>query len=201
MFDILTEPDLLRVGISAPVKELDEVDIFIQLHLLSKASIVEARLDLLLVCGASVQQREFLLETTGSIGCIVVFIDNPFNDTSAILNVMLNVKGKLDSNQMPNNIDIADIKNLADQADYLLAFDSFAALQDFFDSAILDRFVGAIHLSHDNTDLETYEKQNQSIGKFLSSYAYFTSSVYLNGKAQCTVLLGMQSIIIEPQSQ
>ncbi len=128
----------------------------------------------------------------GAVGCIVAFVGNPSNDDAVALNVIENVKGKLDAHEMPNNIGIADIRLLADEADYLLAFDDEASLFQFLETTPAEQHSGGIYLASGRVTLEAFADMNERIDALISPHAYLVSSFYSAATSECSVVLGVR---------
>jgi len=195
MFDI--EQDVVRVGIAAATNRAQQMDTFIPLESLSTSMscgiISDRRLDLLLVSGATPQQVELITSACDAIGCVVAFVGHPSNDETVIWNVIENVKGKLDAHEMPNNIDIADIRSLAEEADYLLAFDDEASLFQFLQTTPAERHLGGIYLASGRVTLNVFAEMNERIEALISPYAYFVSSFYSASTSECSALIGVRA--------
>lgn len=186
------EDELPKVAILASFLEDDSNPLFLPLHAFNPDVLVTNKLDLLFVHGASIEEREHLTAICDQHCCVTAFIDNPSNDVLVIEQVMRNLKGKLDSAEMPNNIDIADIREIANSADYLLAFNSKLALTAFLSSDTLGSLVGAVYLAHGGESLKEYKMMNSTLSHSLTDYAYFTSSFLYEGQGECTALVAVK---------
>ena len=194
MFEV--ERDVVRIGIAATTNKAQEMDFFIPLESLSTSAscgiISDSRLDLLLVSGATPQQIDMITTACGAVGCIVAFVGNPSNDDAVVWNVIENVKGKLDSYEMPNNIGIADIRLLADEADYLLAFDDEASLFQFLETTPAEQHSGGIYLASGRVTFEAFTGMNERIDDLISPCAYLVSSFYSAATSECSVIIGVR---------
>ncbi|USD39497.1 hypothetical protein [Ferrimonas sp. SCSIO 43195] len=159
---------------------------------LSATSIAASGLDLLLVGGASSQQIETITEACDSCGCIVAFIDGHGGDKQVAWNAMVNIKAKLEAHEMPANLGVTDVRELASLADALLAFDSEQSLLEFLHATATERHCGVIYLASGSVGLARYSEMNQAIAAVLSPSAYFVSSVYSANSHDCIALVGIR---------
>ncbi|TOB46381.1 hypothetical protein CGK04_24500, partial [Vibrio parahaemolyticus] len=65
-----------------------------------------------MVSGLSPNRKRYLSAVCKELGTLFIAFDNPSNDMLAINDAVSNLIGKLVTNELPNNIDLADIKNL-----------------------------------------------------------------------------------------
>ncbi|PKF49354.1 hypothetical protein AT251_19455 [Enterovibrio nigricans] len=107
------------------------------------------------------------------------------------------IKGKLDSNEIPNNIDVADVRTLLNNSHHLFAFDNKAALVDFVWGNQIGDATGVIYLAHGDIDLEDHGKANKEISDVLPPYAFFTSSIFFAGKRACSALVGVKNLELD----
>ncbi|WP_028112696.1 hypothetical protein [Ferrimonas kyonanensis] len=159
---------------------------------LSSTSIAASGLDLLLVGGASSEQIEAITKACDSCGCIVAFIDGHGGDCQLVWNAMVNIKAKLEAHEMPANLGVTDVRELASVADALLAFDSEKSLLEFLRATPTERHCGVIYLASSSVGLARYSEMNQAIAAVLSSTAYFVSSVYSANSHDCIALVGVR---------
>ncbi|UXI03896.1 hypothetical protein [Photobacterium sp. TY1-4] len=196
MFEpLIADRDELKLGISAPEAGSVDQEYFIPLSQLSKALILDSSFDLLLVSGASPQQAQIVTASCEKSATVVAFVESPSADMTAIWDVMVNLSGKLFSNEMPDNIDVADVRNLVQDSDVLFAFNCKNTAIDYLADQDSGEVVGGIYLAHRHTDLAEYESTNQQLLRYISAYGYLSSSVYRRGRADSTILLGIRALL------
>lgn len=100
---------------------------------------------------------------------------------------------KLFSNEVPHNIDIADIRKLNQSSDYLLAFNNKYSALEFMETQRLGTLSGGVYLAHCNTSLDEYEAVNKELNRYMSGYGFLCSSFHSSGHSECTILLGINS--------
>lgn len=186
------DDDRANVIISVPETLSEGGEQSIPLEQLSANRIAEIAFDLLLVGAAKPDQAPRILEACCLHQRDVALVGNPANDASVVCNVIRNIKGKLDSNALPNNIDVADIREFVRCSDDLFAFNNHLALFDFLATAQLGDHVAALYLAHRNTDVDSYARITKEIATHLTDSAYFTSSFYYEGLGECTALIGVR---------
>ncbi|UUM32327.1 hypothetical protein [Vibrio japonicus] len=194
MFEpLIDNNDELKLGISAPEPDFQALDYFVPLVELSDALIVERSFDILFVSGASEKQTQSIAESCEKVGTVVVFIENPSNDRQAIGDVINNLSGKLLSKEMPNNLDVADVRNIDRDSDVLFAFNRKQTALDFLESAGFGEVVSGIYLSHNGADLSEYESTSKQLLSHISDGGYLCSSFYSSGRSEVTILLGIRT--------
>lgn len=184
--------DELQLAISLP--ELDSVSngVLIPLNRLVDSPLLDPSLDALFVSGLFPEQSRNLIATCESKGLELVVFENPSNDLTAIKDVVLNITDKLYSNEMPNNIDLADIRNLNRSSDYLFAFNSKRAALNFMDAQEFGVVIGSLYLAHGGTELDEYEAVNKELSHYISRHGFLCSSLHSSGSSECTILLGIK---------
>ncbi|MDN3698344.1 hypothetical protein QWY97_13455 [Vibrio cortegadensis] len=193
MFEpIEIDMDELQLAISLP--ELDSVQngTFIPLEDILGSSLQDSNFDALFVSGLFPEQSEKLVQVCAGQGLELVNFENPSNDLAAIHDVVLNLSGKLFSDEMPNNIDIADIRNLNQSSDFLFAFNRKSSALDFMAAQELGVIVGGVYLAHGRTELDEYEAVNKELTNHIYEYGFLCSSFYGLGRSECTILLGVK---------
>ncbi|NOH85482.1 hypothetical protein F0249_16935 [Vibrio sp. 03-59-1] len=193
MFEpIAVEMDELQLAVSLP--ELDSVahGILIPLENIAKSPLLISSLDALFISGLFPEQSRELTLACEAIGLEFITFENPSNDSDAIKDVVLNITDKLFSKEMPNNVDIADIRNLKQSADYLFAFNSKCSAIDFMEAQGLGIVIGGIYLAHGHTDLEAYEAINKELSYHISEFGFLCSSFHSSGRSECSILLGIK---------
>ncbi|MEZ9701954.1 hypothetical protein AB4455_24195 [Vibrio sp. 10N.261.46.E12] len=194
MFEpIEIDMDELQLAISLP--ELDSVPngVFIPLEDILDFSSQDSNFDALFVSGLYPEQSKTLIQACAGKALELVNFENPSNDLAAIHDVVLNLVGKLFSDEMPNNIDIADIRNLNQSSDFLFAFNRKSSALDFMAAQALGVIVGGVYLAHGGTELDEYEAVNKELTNHISEYGFLCSSFYGLGRSECTILLGVKS--------
>ncbi|EJC7036891.1 hypothetical protein AB0537_003760 [Vibrio parahaemolyticus] len=191
MFEPLMDEETVHVAIASSevvhcLKTYGEVAI----DDLTAQYITEKTLDLLLVGSVSETQIRKIRPWCESSCCDVVFVDSLSKDDKVVNNVMRNIAKKLTVRQMPNNIDISDIRKISNQSSHVLAFNSYQELYHFLDTQKLHNLNGLIYLAHGG-DLSNYEANNRHLRDFISPQTYFISSFLSGGLGECTVLVSI----------
>ncbi|KXF80769.1 hypothetical protein [Enterovibrio coralii] len=195
MFEPITEDEEARIGLAGAFIETHNDSLFISGTHLCDAEIESKNLDLLLVNGTEVPNAKQLCEGLRVGRCIVACIESLDGNADTVRHVISSMKGKLDSKEMPNNVDIADIRTLMDNADNLYAFDDQARLIDFLTFNAIGDATSILYLAHGDVDLEDYGATNKAISNALPPYAYFQSSVFFKGKQQCSAIVGVRRFV------
>ena len=193
MFEpIEIDMDELQLAISLPELASVPNGTFIPLEDILGSTLQDSNFDALFVSGLFPEQSRKLVQMCAGKGFELVNFENPANDLTAIHDVVLNLSGKLFSDEMPNNIDIADIRNLNQSSDCLYAFNRKSSALDFIAAQELGAIVGGVYLAHGGTELDEYETVNKELTNHISEYGYLCSSFYGLGRSECTILLGVK---------
>lgn len=193
MFEpIEIDMDELQLAISLPALDFVPNGTFIPLEDILSSSLQDSNFDALFVSGLLPEQSEKLVQECADKGLELVNFENPSNDLAAIHDVVLNLAGKLFSDEMPNNIDIADIRNFNQSSDFLFAFNRKSSALDFMKVQDLGVIVGGVYLAHGGTELDEYEAVNKELTNQISEYGFLCSSFYGLGRSECTILLGVK---------
>ncbi|WP_392339619.1 hypothetical protein [Moritella marina] len=192
MFEPIGQAEMATIGISAANKWPCELDEFMLLECISEQLISDSHLDLLLVAEASPIEVGFITQICDDVGCIAAFIESSSHEQDVVWDVMLDLKGKLDAHEMPDNLDIADIRELSRYSEQLLAFDCAAKFFHFLETSS-SQFTGCIYLANGTVNLDDYTQMNQRITGYLPPSAYFASSIFSVAKSELTVLLGVEN--------
>lgn len=184
--------DELQLAISLP--KLDSVSngSFIPHENIESSPLLNSNFDALFVSGLFPEQSIALSQLCENYRLEMVVVENPSNDSAAIHDVVLNLADKLFSDEMPNNIDIADIRNLNQSSEYLFAFNNKSLALDFMEAQEVGIVIGGIYLAHGNTDLNEYEITNKNLIGHISENGFLCSSFHSSGRSECTILLGVK---------
>ena len=197
MFEPAVEMEKVKVGIAAAAKYSEsyfaKLTHYMPLNILTEEALQAKQLDLLLVHGASAAQTRLIDKACATQNCAVATIDSSGSDSQASCNVMLNLKAKLDSDEMPNNLDVVDVRHLAACSSQLLAFDNHQELFNYLQSAADANLKGCIYLAHGDISLDIYTELNNRISSLLPSSALFISSLLFAGRAECTAIVAVQT--------
>ncbi|WP_117234828.1 hypothetical protein [Vibrio maerlii] len=185
--------DELKLAISLPDLHTTDFGHLISLDDLPSTKFSELDYDAWFLSGIGSKYIRNLTNVCETQGIELVVFDSPYHDTTAIHDVVVNLANKLFSKEMPNNIDIADIRNLNQSSDHLLAFNSKREALCFLKEQELGEVIGGVYLAHGGTDLEEYEKSNKALQNHISDYGFLCSSFLSTGIAECTILLGVRS--------
>ena len=197
MFEpIEMELDELNIAIYAPNNQFST-----DVNLLSESELTEPvlnskKLDALFVSSNDLNQSKHLIELCQISDTLLLVFDNPSNDMSAVSRVIENLIAKLQSHEMPNNLDVVDLRSLSESSDFLFAFDSHSSACDFLDVQNLGKVVGGVHLAHRVTELSQYENAtNQLLDRFPDT-AYLCASIYSDGIGESTTVVGIKSAML-----
>lgn len=197
MFELAEELEQVKIGITTATKitkaHFVEADFYLAIDSLSERAISEANLDLLLVSGASPAQTQYIQQVCDKHGCAVAFFDNISNEHEPTWNVMTNLKAKLDSKEMPNNVDIADVRLLTGASEVLLAFNCHRTLFSYLQRSTIETIVDCIYLAHGNITIDDYTQFNRQIANMLAPSASFISSILFEGIGECTAILAVKN--------
>ena len=194
MFEpIEIELDELKIAAYVPINQFSEGVNYLSESELSEPKLRRKKLDALLVSSNVLDQTKQLITSCQHSDTLLLVFDNPSNDMSAVSRVIENLMAKLLSHEMPNNLDIADLRNLSESSDFLFAFDNHSAACDFLDAQNLGKVVGGVHLAHKVTELSHYENAtNQLLDRFPDT-AYLCASIYSDGVGESTTVIGIKS--------
>lgn len=160
MFDPAVEMEKVKVGITAPIisskNYFADVKHYIPIDTLTEKALLAKQLDQLLVHGASTAKSQLIDKACTVQNCVVAEIDSLSSGSEVIYNVMLNLKAKLDSNEMPNNLDVVDLRHLVSTTSQLIGFDSHEKLFSYLQSVTGANLLGCIFLAHGDISLEMY---------------------------------------------
>lgn len=187
------ELDEPKIAAYAPSNEFSEGVNHLSESELTEPELNRKKLDALLVSSNSLNQTKQLINLCQHSDTLLLVFDNPSNNMSAVSRVIDNLMAKLLSHEMPNNLDIVDLRNLSDSSDFLFAFDNHSAACDFLDAQSLGKVVGGVHLAHKVTELSQYEDAtNQLLDRFPDT-AYLCASIYSDGVGESTTVIGIKS--------
>ncbi|MDK9739878.1 hypothetical protein KI655_21515 [Vibrio sp. D404a] len=197
MFEPSTEElDPLKIASYLNNSELTNTSDNLSESDLSEATFNNKQLDALLVSALDEEQSECLISLCEKSNTSLLCFENPSNDAAAVARVIDNLMGKLQSHEMPNNIDVADLRNLSESGDLLFGFDNHSAALDFLDAQNLGKVVGGVYLAHGTVELSQYEQAtNELLTRFPDS-GYLCSSFYGAGLGQCTIVLSVKAVVV-----
>lgn len=184
--------DEIKLAISLPEFNVVQHGNCILLDDLSEEHLLDSSFDTLFISGLLSEDRQALSELCDKIGTDFVVVENPSNDSAAIHDVIMNIVGKLYADEMPNNIDVVDIRNLNECSDILFAFHTKSSALDFLNAQELGDLVGGVYLGHGKIELSEYEATNKALLNHFSDNGYLCSSLYGLGHSECTILLGIK---------
>lgn len=154
--------------------------------------LTEQKVDLVLAYGSARQHAELMEANCQKSHCALGFIDNEFTLPSVASRVLHNVKGKLDGHEMPDNVDVADIRNLYESSTTLFGFDSLQSVQAFLSSKPKLSVKGMLYLMHGAITAEQYGEVGGLLTESLSDYATLYFSHFGDGIGECTVLVAVK---------
>ncbi|MEF1230250.1 hypothetical protein QTO02_22680, partial [Vibrio fortis] len=108
------ELDALKIAAYAPINQFSESVNYLSESELSEPKLRSVKLDALLVSSNVLNQTKQLITLCRQSDTLLLVFDNPSNDMSAVSRVIENLMAKLLSHEMPNNLDIVDLRNLSD---------------------------------------------------------------------------------------
>lgn len=194
MFEpIEIELDELKIAAYTPTHNCSDGINHLSESDLSEAVLSRKKLDALLVSSSGINQSQQMIGLCQLSDTLLLVFDNPSNDMSAVYRVIDNLIGKLQSHEMPNNLDIVDLRNLSEGSDFLFAFDNHSAVCDFLDAQNLGKVVGGVHLAHKVTELSQYENATDQLLDRFPNTAYLCSSIYSDGIGDSTTVIGIKS--------
>ncbi|MDH5979516.1 hypothetical protein BCU26_011535 [Vibrio splendidus] len=195
MFEpIESEIDELQLAISLP--ELDSVvnGTLLPFEALTASSLSDSIFDALFVSGTFAEQSKELSQVCVDKRIELVVLENPTNDLTVIHDVVINLVDKLFSDEMPNNIDLADLRLLNQYSDHLLAFNHKCAAINYMSTQKLGVVMGGVYLAHGQTDLDEYENTNQDLIHHIPETGFLCSSYHSLGRSECTILIGIKRL-------
>mgnify|MGYP001176048815 CR=1 FL=1 len=193
----VVDTEELQLAISLP--DLDSVfnGRFIPLNSLTESLSQMSNFDAIFVGGISnelpVEKRRALSQICEEKGIELIEFENPSNDAVAIRDVVLNLADKLFSDEMPGNLDLADIRNINQYSDCLFAFNSQYSALCFLEQQQVGDVVGGVYLAHGDRNLREYEAINEALLKHFADDGFLCSSFHSSGRADCTILLGIRT--------
>jgi hypothetical protein len=191
MFEPSIPTEEVRIAVSLPIINSIDYGTFISLDALSKEQLTNSTFDALMVSGLSPNRKRYLSAVCKELGTLFIAFDNPSNDMLAINNAVSNLIGKLVTNEVPNNIDLADIKNLMQCSELLYAFNDSRIALDFLATQKAGETTGAIYFSHGRTDMKKCEEICNELLSHISQHGNLCFSVFEPGDSECTILLGI----------
>ncbi len=127
----------------------------------------------------------------------VAVIDDKRSAKSVATDVMTNLKHKLLAREMPANLDIADVRSLANDCEYIQAFSDLDALCDELAKIEAPKIAATVILVlHGKMTEQEYAEKSQRVGALLSEYALYFVSYQFEPKVDCeiTALIGVREI-------
>ncbi|WP_394205213.1 hypothetical protein [Shewanella waksmanii] len=158
----------------------------------SRASITQLEQrswDLILVESATKQYTAPLIQMQQQSSCSILFINNPSNDRHAITQVCANISAKLYSDEMPNNLDVADMRLFDSINHHLFAFNSLSDAIDFLQSNPSVTVTAALYLAHNVANLAHYQQAMADLAANLNDNCSFFTSMLDTGQGQCSILV------------
>lgn len=197
MFEEVTDSDELQLAIALPELESVPHGELILLDSIIESLALKSGFDAIFVGGLNdhltVDKRSQLSQTCDDNGIELVQFENPSNDLAVICDVIVNLAGKLFSDEMPKNVSIADIRNINLYSDCLFAFNSVRSALDFLETQSLGSVVGGVFLAHGEATLSEYEAAGDKLLRHFAEDGFLCSSIYASGSSECTVLLGIKN--------
>ncbi len=194
------EIDPVKIIISANQNvDLQSKACFVPLSEFSESRVHVEKADLMLVHGAGTLLGKEIKMWCDDIGCVVALLDNELTETALALRVMSNIKGKLEVHEMPNNIDIADIRNLAEDSNKLIGFDNLEYLSSFLETSATDAIAGIVFLLHGAVTERMYGETGQKIQEYMPENSILYLSAFYKGQGECTALVGIKPSSDLPQ--
>ena len=195
MFEpIEMELDEPQIAAYAPSNEFSEGVNHLSESELSESILRSKKLDALLVSSNSLNQTKQLNTLCQHSDTLLLVFDSPSNDMSAVARVIENLMAKLLSHEMPNNLDVVDLRNLLESSDFLFAFDNHSAACDFLDAQNLGKVIGGVHLAHKVIELSQYENATNLLLDRFPDTAYLCASIYSDGVGESTTVIGIKSV-------
>lgn len=188
------EVDPVKIIISANQSaDLQSTSDFVPLSELSESRVHAEKADLALVYGAGTLVGKEIKTWCDDIGCVVALLDNELTETALAMRVMSNIKGKLDAHEMPDNIDIADIRNLAEDSSKLIGFDNPEYLYSFLETSATDEIAGIVFLLHGAVTEHMFQETAEKIREYMPDNSILYFSAFSKGQGKCSALVGIKS--------
>lgn len=187
-----TDADVLKIAVSLPDRETVSNGDFIPLESLATSLFEDARFDAVFVSGLSPEQSQLLSQTCADLGVELIVFDNPSNRVTVIEDVVINITDKLFSDEMPNNIDLIDIRYINQCSDHLFSFNNKVSALHFLEEQDLGSVIGGVYLAHGDTELTEFEVTNNELLNYFSDSGFLCSSFHYFGRSECTILLGIK---------
>ena len=196
MFEEVTDCDELQLAIALPELESVPYGQLISLDSIIESLALKSGFDAIFVGGLNdhltVDKRRQLSQACDDNGIELVQFENPSNDLTVIGDVVLNLAGKLFSDEIPRNVSIADIRNINLYSDCLFAFNSMRSALDFLEAQSLGSVVGGVFVAHDDATLSEYEAAGDKLLSHFAEEGFLCSSIYASGSSECSILLGVE---------
>ncbi|OLQ86305.1 hypothetical protein BIY22_11695 [Vibrio panuliri] len=194
MFEPLEDiEEPIKIGISAPQKStLLDVDYFIPFSELSDEVLSTLKLDLLFVVGASPLQTALVKHWSQDLGCIAACVETIDKQASCAESVIANIKQKFETGEFPNNVDVADIRYLADDDNQLLAFNNKEKLAQFLSDESCPYVDSVFYLMHGDFTAERFGEEHKQVAQYISENATIFYSYLAGGLGDCTALVAVR---------
>lgn len=187
-----TDADVLKIAVSLPRREAVSNGDFIPLEKLEVSLSEDARFDAVFVSGLSPEQSQSLAQRCADLDVDLIVFESPSNHVTAIEDVVINMTDKLFSDEMPDNIDLIDIRYINQCSDSLFAFNNKASALYFLEEQDLGSVIGGVYLAHGNTELTEFETTNNELLNRFSDSGFLCSSFHYFGRSECSILLGIK---------
>ncbi|WMN57870.1 hypothetical protein NI390_16400 [Vibrio fluvialis] len=191
MFEPPSPIEEVQIAVSFP--GLDSIDLgtFIPPDSLSIKQLASSSFDALIVSGLSVDKEQEIASYCEKIGTLFIIFGSPSNDKQAIKDAISNITGKLYSHEMPNNFDLADLRNLKRHSEQIYAFNDSRKTLDFLALENTGEVTGAIYLSHGRAiKNDCKDICNELLTHILRNGTLCFSS-YAPAYTECTILVGI----------
>lgn len=187
------EQEVLQLAIALPSLESVTHGKLIPIDILNEALRLEENLDALFVSDLPTEQFQEISRFCHEKAIELVVFDHPLKDQAVIKDVVLNLADKFYSDEMPANVGIADIRNLNQSSDTLLAFNSMPSALEFMTTSNSGVITGGVLLVHGDNGLGAYKNMCEELLKHFSEESFLCSSLLSTGRSECTILLGVKA--------
>lgn len=185
------EFDQVRIGVSASnsIECLDGH--FFSFAQLTGDMIRSERLDLLFVLGASPLQTALVKSWCDETCCVAACVEGGSIENNSAEIVAVNIKRKLEGNEFPNNVDVSDVRRLADDDNQLIAFTDKTGLVEFLNGPAHESIRGILYLMHGEFCVDRFRDESQALKDGLSGNATLYYSYLSGGEGECTALVAV----------
>ncbi|WP_194437823.1 hypothetical protein [Vibrio fluminensis] len=185
--------DQVKIGVAADdSNHILGIEHYLPFSQLTDELMQQLGLDLLFVIGASPLQTALVKYWGSEQGCIVACLETLNRDVEIAERVIINIKSKLEGVELPHNINVGDIRHLAQDDNQLLVFNQIKHLKDFLDDPDCPYVESLLYLMHGEFSVERFEIEQEAFSQCLSQETLTFYSHLTNGLGECTALVSVK---------